>query len=52
MTVIYLDVETTGIDPSIHAVIQVAWMVEVDGDVASENVMATLSRRFIGAALT
>jgi DNA polymerase III epsilon subunit-like protein len=28
--VIYLDVETSGIDPQKHAIVQVAWITEVD----------------------
>lgn len=35
--VIYLDVETSGIDPQKHAIVQVAWITEVDGRQTSEG---------------
>jgi DNA polymerase-3 subunit epsilon len=35
--VIYLDVETSGIDPQKHAIVQVAWITEVDGRQTGEG---------------
>jgi len=49
MKVIYLDVETTGLNEYVHAVIQVAWIVEISGVVVSEQ--SLLVRPFDGAEI-
>jgi len=36
---IYLDFETSGLDPSRHAILQAAWIIEQDGEVISERVI-------------
>jgi DNA polymerase III epsilon subunit-like protein len=36
--IVYLDFETSGLDPSRHAILQAAWIVERDGEVLSEKI--------------
>lgn len=36
MKLLFLDTETTGLDPKLHAVIQIAGIVEIDGEVKEE----------------
>lgn len=36
--IVYLDFETSGLDPKRHAVLQAAWIVERDGEVLQERV--------------
>lgn len=38
MKVLYFDCETTGVDPNRHGLIQLGQIIEVDGQVVSENV--------------
>jgi len=37
--ILYLDFETSGLDPKRHAVLQAAWIVERDGEVLQERVI-------------
>jgi len=34
---IYVDVETTGLDPTRNGIVQIAWIIEIDGEVATES---------------
>ena len=37
MKILYFDVETTGLDPTIHDIIQLSYILEVDGDIVCSD---------------
>ena len=36
MKLLYVDVETTGVDAQRNGIVQIAWIIEIDGEVATE----------------